>query len=87
VSARSLQQGFRSHLDISPMEYLRLVRMRRARQELLDSDPSSVTVSVVAHRWGFTNAGRFATAHTQRYGESPSEALRRTEFRTTKDRK
>jgi AraC-like DNA-binding protein len=81
VSARALQQGFRSHLDVSPMEYLRQVRLRRAHQELRDSDPSSVTVSAIAYRWGFTNPGRFAAAHTERYGESPSEALRRNEFR------
>ncbi|WAJ46422.1 AraC family transcriptional regulator [Mycobacterium sp. Aquia_216] len=85
VSARSLQQGFRSHLDVSPMEYLRQVRLRRAHQELLDSDPSSVTVSAVAYRWGFTNPGRFAAAHAKQYGESPSESLRRTQFRAPRN--
>ena len=60
VSVRSLQQGFKSHLGTSPMSYLRDVRMRRAHQALLDSDPSAVTVASVAHDWGFTNLGRFA---------------------------
>jgi AraC-like DNA-binding protein len=86
LSVRSLQQGFRSHLDISPMEYLRQVRLRRAHQMLLDSDPSSLTVASVAYRWGFTNPGRFAAAHAQRYGESPSATLRRNEFRIPRDR-
>jgi AraC-like DNA-binding protein len=86
VSARSLQQGFRSHLDASPMEYLRQVRLRRAHQTLLDSDPSSLTVASIAYRWGFTNPGRFAAAHTERYGESPSETLRRNKFRAPRDR-
>ncbi len=86
VSVRSLQQGFRAHLDASPMEYLREVRLRRAHQMLLDSDPSSLTVSSVAYRWGFTNPGRFAATHTQRYGESPSETLRRNEFRALRSR-
>ncbi|MCV7409404.1 AraC family transcriptional regulator [Mycobacterium florentinum] len=85
VSVRSLQQGFRDYLDVSPMEYLRQVRLRRAHDMLLDSDPSHVTVASVACRWGFTNPGRFATAHTQRYGESPSETLRRKAF--PKDRR
>lgn len=87
VSVRSLQQGFRSHLDVSPMAYLREVRLRRAHQMLLDSDPSSVTVSSVACHWGFTNPGRFAAAHTRRYGESPSETLRRKAFREPRDRR
>jgi AraC-like DNA-binding protein len=86
VSVRSLQLGFRSHLDASPMEYLRQVRLRRAHQALLDADPSSVTVASVAYRWGFTNPGRFATAHLQRYGESPSATLHRKEFRMPRDR-
>ncbi|MCV7164197.1 AraC family transcriptional regulator [Mycobacterium stomatepiae] len=86
VSVRSLQEGFRSHLDSSPMEYVRRVRLRRAHQMLLDSDPSSVTVASVAYRWGFTNPGRFATAHIESYGEAPSVTLRRTGFRAPRDR-
>jgi hypothetical protein len=39
VSARALQQGFGRHLGVSPMTYLRQVRLRRARQELLERDP------------------------------------------------
>lgn len=77
VSVRTLQQGFRDHLGVTPMAYLREVRLRRAHQALVESDPSRVTVASVAFRWGFTNLGRFAAAHTARYRESPSEALRR----------
>jgi AraC-like DNA-binding protein len=81
VSVRSLQEGFRSHLGISPMAYLREVRLRRAHQTLLESDLSEVTVAAVASRWGFTNLGRFAATHAERYGETPSETLRRNAFR------
>jgi AraC-like DNA-binding protein len=78
VSVRSLQQGFKRHLGISPMSYLREVRLRRAHQNLVDSDPSIVTVASVAYRWGFTNLGRFAAAHAARYSEPPVTTLRRT---------
>lgn len=78
VSVRSLQQGFRRHLGTSPMAYLREVRLRRAHQALLSSDPSAVTVASVAYQWGFSNFGRFAAAHAARYGETPIETLRRT---------
>ena len=80
VSVRSLQQGFRHHLGTSPMAYLRAVRLRRAHQTLLESDPSTVSVAAVAYRWGFSNLGRFAAAHTARYDESPAVTLRRTVF-------
>jgi AraC-like DNA-binding protein len=80
VSVRSLQQGFRRHLGVSPMTYLREVRLRKAHQTLLESDPSAVTVTSVAQRWGFTNPGRFAAAHANRYAEAPSETLHRRAF-------
>jgi AraC-like DNA-binding protein len=76
ASARSLQQGFQRHLDTSPMAYLREVRLHRAHQTLLESDPSTATVASVASQWGFSNLGRFATAYARRYGEVPSVTLR-----------
>ncbi|WP_076055953.1 helix-turn-helix transcriptional regulator [Mycobacterium colombiense] len=80
VSVRSLQEGFRSYLGMSPMAYLREVRLRRAHQTLQEADPTEVTVSSVAYRWGFTNLGRFATAHANRYGETPSATLHRRTY-------
>lgn len=77
ASARSLQQGFQRHLGTTPMAYLREVRLRGAHRTLLESDPSTVTVASVAYRWGFTNLGRFAAAHTARYREPPVQTLRR----------
>jgi AraC-like DNA-binding protein len=80
VSARTLQQGFQRHMGVSPMSYLRQVRLRRAHQDLLESDPSSETVESIALRWGFTNPGRFAAAHAARYGENPAQTLRRSRY-------
>jgi AraC-like DNA-binding protein len=87
ISVRALQQGFRDYLGVSPMTYLREVRLRRAHQTLLESDPSALTVASVAYRWGFSNLGRFSAAHLHRYGESPSETLRRSSFRTPRTRR
>jgi AraC-like DNA-binding protein len=78
VSVRSLQQGFQRHLGMSPMAYLRDVRLRRAHEALLASDPATATVASVAYRWGFTNLGRFAAAHTARYREPPAKTLVRS---------
>jgi AraC-like DNA-binding protein len=80
VSARALQQGFQRHIGVSPMSYLRQVRLRRAHQDLLHSDPSLETVESIASRWGFTNPGRFAAAHAARYGENPAQTLRRSPY-------
>jgi AraC-like DNA-binding protein len=76
VSVRTLQEGFQRHLSMSPMAYVREVRLRRAHGDLRSADPSRSTVASIAHRWGFTHLGRFAAAHKARYGESPTHTLR-----------
>jgi AraC-like DNA-binding protein len=81
VSVRSLQQGFRRYVGASPMAYLREVRLRRAHESLLEADPTTTSVASVAYRWGFSNLGRFAAAHTARYDEPPAVTLRRRAFR------
>jgi transcriptional regulator GlxA family with amidase domain len=77
VSVRSLQQDFRRYVGTSPMAYLRRVRLRRAHQSLLESDPLTTCVASIAYEWGFTNLGRFAAAHRARYDEPPAATLRR----------
>ncbi|GBG36534.1 hypothetical protein NJB14197_10990 [Mycobacterium montefiorense] len=76
VSSRALQQSFVRHMGMSPMTYLRQVRLRRAHEELINADPSVETVASIAKRWGYTNPGRFAAAHAARYGETPAATLR-----------
>ncbi|MEN3533679.1 AraC family transcriptional regulator [Microbispora sp. ZYX-F-249] len=77
VGARALQEGFRRHLETTPMRYLREVRLERVHSELTVQDPGAATVTDVAYRWGFVHLGRFALAYRRRFGESPSETLRR----------
>lgn len=69
LSIRALQEGFRRHFDTTPNAYLRGVRLDRAHRDLLESGPGSVTV--IARRWGFANAGRFSAAYVERFGELP----------------
>ena len=76
VSVRALQEGFQRHLGMSPMAYLRVVRLRRAHRDLRSADPDHGTVARIARRWGFTHLGRFAAAHKAMFGESPLQALR-----------
>lgn len=76
VTPRALQYMFRRHLDITPMEYLRRVRLDHAHRELLASDPFATTIRTVAARWGFAHTGRFASMYRQAYGRNPSDTLR-----------
>ena len=76
VGVRVLQESFRQHVGMSPLTYLRRLRLDGAHAELSRSDPWQVNVSEVAYRWGFTHLGRFAGAYRARYGVSPSQTLR-----------
>ncbi|MET9346519.1 AraC family transcriptional regulator [Streptomyces termitum] len=76
VSVRRLQESFRECVGMSPMAYLREVRLDRVREELRAAEPDEVSVSEVAWRWGFAHQGRFAARYREKFGESPSRTLR-----------
>jgi AraC-like DNA-binding protein len=77
MSIRSIQQGFRDELGVSPMTYVRDRRLERVHAELADALPSDgVTVTDVATRWGFHHLGSFAVEYRKRWGVTPSETLR-----------
>ncbi|MGE2835340.1 helix-turn-helix domain-containing protein [Mycobacterium sp. SMC-4] len=76
LTPRALQYMFRRHLDLTPMEYLRRVRLDHAHRDLLRADPSETSVHTIATRWGFAHAGRFATMYRQNYGCAPSDTLK-----------
>ncbi len=74
-SGRALQNAFKTFRQKTPIEALREIRLDKARIDLLaDSD----TITGIAYRWGFNNLGRFARLYKERFGELPSETLRRT---------
>lgn len=77
VSARSLQDGFRRFRSTTPMKYLRDVRLRRVHAQLSAAEPGEATVFEIALRWGFGSPGRFAHEYAARFGEKPSQTLRR----------
>ncbi|MFE6489048.1 AraC family transcriptional regulator [Streptomyces sp. NPDC057757] len=76
VSVRRLQEAFQQYVGMTPLAYLTDVRLTRAHDELRRSAPGEVSVSEVAHRWGFDHLGRFASRYRARFGELPSETLR-----------
>ncbi len=76
VTPRAVQYMFRRHLDISPMTYLRQIRLRRAHRDLMAGDPTRDTVAAIAIRWGFAHTGRFSQAYRAEFGQSPSVTLR-----------
>ena len=76
ISLRSLQAGFRRWREITPTAFLRRVRLRLVRDELLRSD-NEANVTAVALRHGFSHLGRFSAQYRSIFGEDPSVTLRR----------
>ncbi|MFF4806332.1 AraC family transcriptional regulator [Streptomyces sp. NPDC002144] len=75
ISARRLQEGFREHLGVTPMTYLRNVRLDRVHADLRTG---TTGVTEAAGRWGFTHLSRFSAAYRRRFGTAPSETLARS---------
>lgn len=76
VSVRALQDGFKHHVGMPPMTYLREVRLTRVHAELSAPGPGPVTVAEVALRWGFVHLGRFGVSYRRKFGVPPSQTIR-----------
>lgn len=75
-SVRSLQLGFRQFRATTPASFMRQARLEAARQALC-AGAETLSVTQVAHRFGFTNPGRFAGLYRAAFGLSPANDLRR----------
>ena len=76
VSGRTMFSAFKSFRGASPMEVLRNTRMRQVRRDLVEAQPSARVTDILTER-GITQFGRFAVAYKRRYGESPSQTIKR----------
>ncbi|WP_346276785.1 helix-turn-helix domain-containing protein [Pseudonocardia sp.] len=63
----------REHGLLDLMRYLREVRMRKVREDLLGATLDVTTVGAIVYRWGILNQGRFAGDYRKTFRETPSE--------------
>ncbi|TFL09346.1 AraC family transcriptional regulator [Pusillimonas caeni] len=79
ISARSLHKGFQQHKGMSPMGFLRLVRLQRVRERLLQASAHAEPVSItrVALEAGFSHLGHFTQAYRRQFGETPTQTATR----------
>lgn len=76
-SQAALFKAYRRYRDYSPMQFLLECRLQ-AVHAALRSQATVHSVSSIAHSHGFTHLGRFAAHYRKRFGESPSDTLRKT---------
>jgi len=79
VSARTLSEGFRRFRGISPRAFLSARRLEGLRTDL-GAASSDETVTHIATAWGYVNMGALAGTYRRRFGEFPSDTLKRKHF-------
>lgn len=76
VPERTLFAAYRKYVGLSPIAHYRALRLQCARDDLTDPKEND-TVASIACRWGFYHLGHFSRDYARRYGEKPSDTLRR----------
>ncbi|SDY57901.1 AraC family transcriptional regulator [Pseudomonas sp. NFIX28] len=75
TTSRSLHHGFSETFGISPIAYIKNLRLANVRRDLIRN--TWPTVTETAMYWNFHHLGRFSKAYQDAYGEPPSETARR----------
>ena len=76
---RQLHRKLKATLDISASDYIRKLRLERARQLLMQR---TGTVAEIAYRVGYHDANHFSKRYKQMFGVPPSEHLTSRTFQT-----
>jgi len=77
ASARSIFHQFKKDRGQSPMAFVKQVRLRYAR-DMLERKDQNPSVTATAFACGFTNLGHFARDYFKRFGERPSDTVKRS---------
>jgi AraC-like DNA-binding protein len=77
VARRTINLACQEFLGQGATQYARARRLDHVRSALLRSNPRTTQVTGVAMHFGFWELSRFAQAYRVRFGERPSDTLRR----------
>lgn len=75
ISSRKIFRHFASR-GTTLMDFVKDMKLQRVRQKLVTPEPNT-TVTGVSLECGFNNLGHFARDYRKKFGELPSETLRR----------
>ncbi|MBJ7899906.1 MAG: helix-turn-helix domain-containing protein [Cyanobacteria bacterium RI_101] len=76
VSKSPLTSGFQEMVGMSPLAYLKILRLHAIRRVLKSAPPKTKLASLM-QEFGFWHAGRFSLDYKALFGESPSETLKK----------
>lgn len=77
MQPRSLEYGFRSVTGLSPMAYVKSLRLNAVRRTLLTSQTGGRSISEIALDHGFWHLSQFAMDYRKFFGETPTTTRQR----------
>jgi AraC family transcriptional regulator, ethanolamine operon transcriptional activator len=77
VQSRSLEYGFREITGLSPIAYVKTVRLNAVRKVLSSSDASDRSISEIALDHGFWHLSQFSVDYRRFFGETPTTTRKR----------
>lgn len=75
TSRRTLQNAFHSVWNVSPIAYLKAIKLNAVRRELRSPYSAFNTVQDAAMSWGFWHMGQFSADYQLLFKELPSQTL------------
>jgi len=76
-SERTVERIFKRYFNLSPYTYLKIHRLNRIRNCLMQADnPSTANITHIAMANGFMQMGYFCSEYKKTFGETASETLR-----------
>lgn len=78
ISRRTLNHAFQQVLGITPVAYMRNIRLHKIKAELQYKTEQISNIACVASHWGFWHMSLFARYYRELFGECPSETLERS---------
>ncbi|KDB06386.1 transcriptional regulator, AraC family [Burkholderia sp. lig30] len=76
-SRRTLQTSFQRVANVTPVEYLRAMRLNAVRRLLRSTSAEELLIGDAAARYGFSHLSYFAREYRDLFGELPSQTQRR----------
>ena len=78
IRSRTLEYGFQELFGISPVSYIKALRLNHVRRMLLCPAAAGRTITAIALDSGFCHLSQFAADYQKFFGESPSITRRRS---------
>jgi AraC family ethanolamine operon transcriptional activator len=85
VGTRTLEYAFREQYGLTPVAYLKHLRLHRLRRDLCVQHSHPKTITTLAIRWGFWHMSQLTADYKRLFSETPSQTLQRSRQRRPDD--